>query len=49
MESPFKMKPGKGSSAKHTGKGMSERGLISEDGPKAYSSVSKNPLSKPNE
>ena len=35
MGSPFKMKPGKGGSAKHTGKGMSERGLIS-GGPKAH-------------
>jgi hypothetical protein len=35
MGSPFKMTPGKGGSAKHTGRGMSERGLIS-GGPKAH-------------
>jgi len=35
MGSPFKMKPGKGGSAKHTGRGMTERGLIS-GGPKSH-------------
>jgi hypothetical protein len=35
MGSPFKMTPGKGGSAKHTGRGMTERGLIS-GGPKSH-------------
>jgi len=36
MGSPFKMKPGSGSSAKHTGRGLAERGLVPDRGPKMH-------------
>ena len=40
MGSPFKMKPGFGSSAKNTGKGLAERGLVPDRGPKMHKSES---------
>ena len=39
MGSPFKMKPGSGSSAKHTGRGLAERGLVPDRGPKMHEGV----------
>tara|TARA_R110002012_G_scaffold295721_1_gene492439 strand:+ start:767 stop:1192 length:426 start_codon:yes stop_codon:yes gene_type:complete len=39
MGSPFKMKPGFGSSAKNTGKGLAERGLVPDRGPKMHEGV----------
>ena len=39
MGSPFKIKPGSGSSAKHTGRGLAERGLVPDRGPKMHEGV----------
>jgi|TARA_R110000868_G_scaffold185955_1_gene428090 hypothetical protein len=39
MGSPFKMKPGSGLSAKNTGKGLSQRGLVPDRGPKMHKGI----------